>query len=102
MAISVEQKNSLKRELVEGLQMAPEILKIIIFVSFLIDDAPNDMDVAIVQNSNLPYLALAMKYRKMTRAVARQLPLDISPLKAGAKDCAILDAITKGEVIYER
>lgn len=31
-----------------------------------------------------------------------QLPLDIIPLKAGAIDCAILDAIAQGEVIYER
>jgi len=102
MVISIERKKDLKRELVERLQMAPEISKIIIFGSFLVDDAPNDIDVAIVQNSNLSYLALAMKYRKLTRSVARQLPLDIIPLKTGAIDSSILDAIAQGEVIYER
>ncbi len=102
MTMSVEQKNVLKRELVERLQTAPEISKVIIFGSFLVDDAPHDIDIAIVQNSDLSYLALAMKYRKLTRAVARQLPLDIIPLKSGAKDCAILEAIAQGEVIYER
>lgn len=102
MAISTEKKNELKRELVERLQMAPEISKIIVFGSFLVDDAPNDIDIAIVQNSNLPYLTLAMKYRKLTRFVARQLPLDIIPLKVGVIDCAMMDAIAQGEVIYER
>ncbi|MBA3014324.1 MAG: nucleotidyltransferase domain-containing protein [Proteobacteria bacterium] len=102
MAINIEQKKIVKSDLVKQLQIAPEITKIIVFGSFLHDDAPNDIDVAIVQNSNLPYLALAMKYRKMTRAVARQLPLDIIPLKMGAKDCTIMDAIAQGEVIYER
>jgi predicted nucleotidyltransferase len=102
MAISTEKKHDLKKELVERLHLAPEITKIIIFGSFLVDAAPNDIDVAIVQNSDLPYLTLAMKYRKLTRSVARQLPLDIIPLKAGAMDCAILDAIAQGEVIYER
>jgi uncharacterized protein len=102
MEISAEKKNGLIRELVEHLQMAPEITKIIIFGSFLVDDAPNDIDIAIVQNSNLPYLTLAMKYRKLTRSVARQLPLDIVPLKPGAIDCGILDVIAQGKVIYER
>lgn len=95
-------KNGLIKELVERLQMAPEITKIIIFGSFLVHDAPNDIDIAIVQNSNLPYLTLAMKYRKLTRSVARQLPLDIIPLKPGAIDCVLLDAIAQGKVIYER
>jgi uncharacterized protein len=102
MEISVEKKNGLLRELVEHLKIAPEITKIIIFGSFLVDDAPNDIDIAIVQNSNLPYLTLAMKYRKLTRSVSRQLPLDIVPLKPGAIDCGILDAIAQGKVIYER
>jgi uncharacterized protein len=102
MIISIEKKNGLKKELVEHLQIAPEISKIIIFGSFLVDDAPNDIDIAIVQNSKLPYLTLAMKYRKLTRSVARQLPLDIIPLKTGAINSSILDAIAQGEVIYER
>jgi hypothetical protein len=41
MVISTEKKNVLKRELVERLQMAPEISKIIIFGSFLVDETPN-------------------------------------------------------------
>lgn len=102
MTISMEKKNLLKRDLVRQLQPAPEITKIIVFGSFLHYDAPNDIDVAIVQNSDLSYVTLAMKYRKMTRAVARQLPLDIIPLRAEAKDCVIMGAIAQGEVIYER
>lgn len=102
MAINAEKKEGIIKELVERLQTAPEISKIIIFGSFLADDTPNAIDVAIVQNSNLPYLALAMKYRKLTRSVARHLPLDIIPLKTGATDCVMLGEIIQGQVIYER
>ena len=102
MLISTEKKNILKREIIEQLQQAPEISKIIIFGSFLVEDAPNDIDIAIVQNSDHSYLTLAMKYRNLTRSVARQLPLDIIPLKRGAIDSTMLDAIARGEVIYER
>ena len=102
MAISAEEKEGIIKELVERLQTAPEISKLIILGSSLADDTPNDIDVAIVQNSNLPYLALAMKYRKLTRSVARHLPLDIIPLKTGVTGCVMLDEIFQGQVIYER
>jgi len=102
MAISAEKKQGIIKELVEHLQTAPEISKIIVFWSFLADDTPNDVDIAIVQNSNLPYLTLAMKFRKLARSVARYLPLDIIPLKNGATDCVMLDEIIQGQVIYER
>lgn len=102
MAISAEKIEAIIKKLVERLQTATEISKIIIFGSFLADDTPNDIDVAIVQNSNLPYLALAMKYRKLTRSVARHLPLDIIPLKTGVTDSVMLDEIIQGQVIYER
>jgi len=102
MLITTEKKNILKREIIEQLQQAPEISKIIIFGSFLVEEVPNDIDIAIVQNSDHSYLTLAMKYRKLTRSVVRQLPLDIIPLKRGAIDSTMLDAIAQGEVIYER
>ena len=43
-----------------------------------------------------------MKYRKKTRELARTIPLDIIPLKAGVKDSFFIDEINSWEVIYER
>lgn len=43
-----------------------------------------------------------MKYRKKSRSIAQKIPLDILPLKPEARDSLMLEAIAKGEVIYER
>lgn len=69
MAISIEQKNTIKRDLVARLQPAPEISKIIIFGSFIHDEAPHDIDVAIVQNSNLPSFIVGPKYALFLRSI---------------------------------
>lgn len=97
-----EQKEYLKKELVESLRSEKEITKIIVFGSFLSSDHPQDMDVAIFQNSKEGYLELAMKYRKKTRALARKIPLDIIPLKAEVVDDPFLLEIALGELVYER
>ena len=97
-----QQKQSLKRKLVSLLENEREVCRIVIFGSFLNSDEPPDIDVAIFQDSDEKYLPLAMKYRKKTRAIARMIPLDILPLKAGVQDGAFMDEIERGEVIYER
>ena len=43
-----------------------------------------------------------MKYRRKTREIARMIPMDILPVKAGAEGDTFLDEIENGEVIYER
>ena len=94
-------KDDLKRELAHCLGQAPEIRKIVIFGSFLSSESPNDMDVAIFQDTGEPYLPLALKYRRMAKRVSDQMPLDIIPLRPNAS-CLMLEEIEKGEVIYER
>jgi len=74
----------------------------VVFGSFLHSDDPHDLDVAVFQDSEQAYLPLALKYRKKTREIAHRIPLDIVPLRAGAKDGLFLDAIERGKVIYER
>ncbi len=59
------------------------------------------MDLAIFQDSQEGYLPLAMKYRRMARSVSRQIPLDIVPIRIGARG-PMLDEIACGEVIFER
>jgi len=96
------QKNSLKQQLVSCLRGQKEIRRIVIFGSFLSSSDPHDLDVAVFQDSSEKYLPLAMKYRKKIRPIARIIPIDIIPLKAGASNGTFMDEIAQGEIIYER
>ncbi|MBA7669114.1 hypothetical protein ES703_77242 [subsurface metagenome] len=97
-----QQKQSLKEHLVSLLKTEREVCRIVIFGSFLSSHDPHDIDVAIFQDSDEKYLPLAMKYRRKTRDIARMIPLDILPLKAGVQGEVFIDEIEQGEVIYER
>ena len=102
MHLTQLEKDEIKRALAVSLRGEAEITKIVVFGSFLTASDPHDLDVAIFQNSNQSYLPLAMKYRRKTRMIARRIALDILPLRAGVLDGIMLDAIARGEVIYER
>jgi len=97
-----ELKESLKQELIASLCSEKEIDKIILFGSFINSDEPGDMDVAIFQTSNESYLNLAMKYRKLTRSLAKKITLDLIPIKPDAGDTTFLSDIESGEVVFER
>ncbi len=97
-----KQKQLLKRQLIDSLSAESEICRIVIFGSFVNSDKPHDLDIAVFQDSDDKYLPLAMKYRKKIRELARIIPVDIIPLKAGVKDGFFMDEINSGEVIYER
>jgi len=102
MILDTQQKERLKQELISCLKDDREIRKIVVFGSFLSNMEPADMDVAIFQDSNQPYLPLALKYRKQTRALSRRIPLDIIPLKNDVPSDTFLQEIDEGETIYER
>ena len=97
-----QQKQSLKQQLASLLETEREVCRIVIFGSFLSSHDPHDIDVAVFQDSDEKYLPLAMKYRRKTRDIARRIPLEILPLKAGAQGGVFMDEIEQGEVIYER
>lgn len=99
---SEQQKQLLKQRLVSSLKAESEVCRIVIFGSFVNSDNPHDLDVAVFQDSDEKYLPLALKYRKKTREIARIIPMDILPLKAGTESETFLDEIERGEVIYER
>jgi predicted nucleotidyltransferase len=98
---SEQKKNNLVEKLVRCLKQDDEIQTIIIFGSFLTAEQPNDLDVAIIQNSEESYLPLALKYRKQTRSVSQEIPLDILPIRKNAQG-AFLSEIYKGRIIYEK
>jgi len=100
--LSTEEKQVLTRKLVEALSGEDEVCRIVVFGSFWHLDDPHDMDVAVFQDSDEKYLPLSLKYRRKTREIARTIPLDIIPLKAGVKDGSFLAEIEQGRVIYER
>jgi hypothetical protein len=102
MVLDVKQKEALKQELVSCLSDDREIQRIVVFGSFLTSAVPADMDVAVFQNSDEPYIPLAMKYRRQTRIVARSIPLDIIPIRSGASSSQFLKEIESGETVYER
>lgn len=97
-----QQKKLLKQRLVNSLKTEREVCRIVVFGSFVNSDSPHDLDVAVFQDSDEKYLPLAMKYRRITRDIARMIPLDILPLRAGVEGGTFLDGIKRGEVIYER
>lgn len=95
-------KEELKHKIIDSLKSEMEIERIVLFGSFTSSDNPHDVDIAIFQNSDENYMRLAMKYRKLTRHISRQIPLDIIPIKAGCQRVAFLDEIESGEIVYEK
>lgn len=92
----------MKRDLISCLSGDQEIQRIVIFGSFVDSASPNDMDVAIFQNSSESYLSLAVKYRTQARSVSQKIPLDIIPLRHDVVDDPFLKEVEQGETVYER
>lgn len=95
-------KAELKKNIVELLKDQIEIQKIIIFGSFNKSEFPNDIDIAVVQNSKDNYLTLALKYRKLIRNVSKEIPIDIFPVIEKNQNSFFIKEVATGEVIYER
>lgn len=102
MTLSDAEKEQIKCEVASLLRTEPEVRKVMVFGSFLTQPNPNDLDVAIFQDSDQPYLPLAMKYRKLLRPVADRIPLDVIPVRPRGAGGPFLAEIERGEVLYER
>jgi predicted nucleotidyltransferase len=96
-----EEKKQLLDTITTKLSNFSEISKIIVFGSFVKSTSPNDVDIAIFQNSQDDFLTLSMKYRKVLRDIAKKIPLDILPIKQNSNS-SFLSEITNGIVIYEK
>ncbi len=96
------QKDKFKQQIKHILCTQNEIKKIIVFGSFITSNDPNDIDVAVFQDSDESYLSLAMKYRKLTREISKEIPLDIIPLKIDSSISSFFQEIEDGELIYEK
>jgi len=75
--------------------------KLFLFGSFLSSENPNDIDLAIFQNSNENYLTLSLRYRKLLRKINIPIPVDVIPLINGRSNDFTLE-IREGEILFER
>ena len=99
--LSESDKQQIKRELVERLKGEPEVRKVVIFGSFATAPDPDDLDVAIFQDSDQAYLPLATKYRRLLGPVADIIPIDVIPVRPSPEPGEFLDEVLNGEVVYE-
>jgi predicted nucleotidyltransferase len=95
-------KIALKNKIVESLKGQKEIERIIIFGSFNRSESPNDIDIAVVQNSNENYMTLSLKYRRLIRSITKEIAVDIFPVMANNRNNFFKSEIETGEVIYAR
>jgi uncharacterized protein len=95
-------KAEIKNRIAYLLKGQEEIKRIIIFGSFNKSESPNDIDVAIVQNSSDNYLTLALKYRKLVRSVSKEIAVDIFPVLENNDNSFYSMEIASGEVIYAK
>lgn len=102
MVATSQQKEKIKKDIAALLSRAVEVRKVVVFGSFLTSVAPNDLDVAVFQDSDESYLPLAMKYRRLLRPIADLIPIDVVPVRSTGASGQLLAEIQKGEVIYER
>jgi predicted nucleotidyltransferase len=100
--MTAAEKQKIVDELVDCLRREKEIVRIVVFGSFLQTDAPRDLDVAVFQDSPDGYLPLAMKYREKTRRIADDITLDIVPIRPHAPRTSFLMEIERGNTVYER
>jgi len=95
-------KTQLKKQIIDSLKNQKEIERIIIFGSFNKIDSPNDLDIAVVQNSSESYLPLALKYRKLIRHLSKEIAIDIFPIVNENENSFFKTEVESGEVIYAR
>ncbi len=102
MVLTDKEKASIKQELGTALSREAEVRRVVVFGSFVRSNDPQDLDLAVFQDSDDEYLTLAMRYRRDLRPIARRIPIDVFPLKAGVSTDPFLKEIEQGEVVYER
>ena len=99
--MNISYKSNIIKTIKTNLSQFAEVNKIVLFGSFTKSNNPNDIDIAIVQNSDDDYLSLSLKYRKVLRELAKTIPLDIVPIRLNSNG-SFMSEINQGQVIYER
>ena len=100
--MTIIDKEAIKKDVVHCLAGAEEIRKIVVFGSFNTAEDPDDIDVAVFQESQTAYLELALKYRRMLRPVLHRIDVDVIPVRPDPDRSSFLGEIETGEAIYEK
>ncbi|QOP42506.1 nucleotidyltransferase domain-containing protein [Sulfurimonas sediminis] len=101
MYLTKNKKTTFINAITTKLSQFSEIDSVVLFGSFLSSQNPNDIDIAVIQDSNENFLTLSLKYRKVLREISKIIPIDIIPIKEDAKGL-FLDEIYKGKIVYEK
>jgi uncharacterized protein len=102
MGMQSSTKEMLKKEISKKLSGFPEVRRIVVFGSFLTSNDPHDIDIAVFQDSDEGYYPLALKYRKILRSIANEIPIDVIPVRPNSETGPFMQEIGSGEVLYER
>ena len=102
MTLSPEQRETIKRQVVDCLRNEPEVCRVVVFGSFVASPTPHDLDVAVFQDSEEGYLPLGLKYRRLLRRIAAVIPVDVIPLRIHGPAGEFLKEVEEGEVLYVR
>ena len=102
MVATEQQKVQIMQDLAACLSAEKEVCKIVVFGSFLRSATPDDLDIAVFQDSDESYLPLATKYRRLLRRISDQIPIDVIPVRPNAAAGPFLAEIQKGQIVYER
>jgi hypothetical protein len=102
MLLSKEQKQELKDQIVASLISDSNIMKIVIFGSFLESAAPKSINVAIFQESTEGYFQLSIKYQKKVKALARKIQINTFPIRNIIEEATVLSEMEVLEVVFER
>ena len=97
MRLSPEQRETIKRQVADCLRNEPEVRRVVVT-----SPTPQDLDVAVFQDSEEGYLPLGLKYRRLLRAVAAMIPVDVVPLRIHGPASEFLKEVEEGEVVYAR
>jgi uncharacterized protein len=102
MHLTTSDRDEIVRDLADCFRGDPSVRRVVVFGSFWTSQDPHDVDVAIFQDTDEPYLPLAMRYRRLTRPIAERIALDIIPIRSGATSGGFLDEVQLGRVILEQ
>ena len=102
MVTTPQQKNRTEKDMAACLSGAREVHRVVVFGSFLTGSTSYDLDVAIFQDSGESYLLSAMKYRRLLRPIADQVPLDVIPVRPRGAHGQFLAEIETGDAVCMR
>jgi predicted nucleotidyltransferase len=102
MKLNSKSRNEIKEKIGKTLSEFPEVSRVIVFGSFNKSEEPNDIDLAVFQDSDENYIPLAMRYRKSLRFLRGTIAVDVLPVQKNPGESQLLREILMGESIYER